>query len=206
MVYIKMLWTYLIASWFYFFICRNDNFMVSNKLTSKYQMTSTIVNNFITADNKHFPVLKEYYRKNAQVYQYLYAMLYSKCFCRVDNWGVKSKQGFNLAFAGYKIEPEKIRFTSIEQEIVVSSSCSSNSSNSSSDDNGVVIEQQEQQLQENAQKEQRTTAKEEKCQKTPTMMKQDWLQNISTEEETRRKEDEAPKRFGSERFLYETYK
>ena len=81
--------------------------MVSNKLTSKYQETSTIVNNFITAENKRFPVLKEYYREKAQVYQYLYTMLYPKCFCRVGNRGGKSKQGFNLAFAGYKIEQEK---------------------------------------------------------------------------------------------------
>lgn len=143
--------------------------MVSNKLTPKYQETSTIVNNFVTANNKHFPVLKEYYRKNAQVYQYLYTMLYPKFFCRVDNREVKSKQGFNLAFAGYKIKQEKIRFTLIKQEIGVSSS---GSSESSSDDSGLVIEQQQQQLQENAEKEQRTTAQKEKCQKKPTMMKQ----------------------------------
>ena len=130
-------------------------------------------------------------------------MLYPKCFYRVDDRGVKSKQGFNLAFAGYKIEQEKIRFTSIKQDIVVSSSGSSNNRDNSSDDNGVVIEQRQQQLQENAEKEQRTIAEKEKCQKNPTMMKQDWLQNISTEEETWRKEDEAPKRFESERFLYE---
>ena len=68
MVCAKMLWTFLIPSEFYFAICRNDNFMVLNKLTLKYQEAYTIVNNVITADNKHFPKLKEYFIKNALVY------------------------------------------------------------------------------------------------------------------------------------------
>ena len=103
----------------------------------------------ITADNKHFSALKEYFRKNAQVYQYLYAMLHPKYFCRVDNPEVKSKLAFDLTFGGYKNEREKIQFTSIKQEVVDSSS---SRSDSSSDHNSVVIEQQQQQQQQQQQK------------------------------------------------------
>ena len=99
----------------------------------------------ITAGNKHFSALKEYFRKNAQVYQYLYAILHPKYFCRVDNPGVKSKLAFDLTFGGYKNEREKIQFTSIKQEVVDSSS---SWSDSSSDHNSVVIEQQQQQQQQ----------------------------------------------------------
>ena len=94
----------------------------------------------ITAANKHFSALKEYFRKNAQVYQYLYAILHPKYFCRVDNPGVKSKLAFDLTFGGYKNEREKIQFTSIKKEVVDSSS---SRSNNGSDHNSVVIEQQQ---------------------------------------------------------------
>lgn len=100
MVCVKMLWTYLIQSEFYFFICCNDNFMLLNKLMLKYQDAYGIDNNFITANKENFLLLREYFRKNAQVYQYLYTTRYPKYFCRIDNRRVKSKLAFELAFAG----------------------------------------------------------------------------------------------------------
>ena len=100
MICVKMLWTYLIQSEFYFFNCRNDNFMLLNKLMLKYQDAYGIANNFITANKEHFLLLREYFRKNAQVYQYLYATRYPKYICRIDNRRVMSKLAFELAFAG----------------------------------------------------------------------------------------------------------
>ena len=94
-----MLWTYLVPNEFYIFICKHNNFNALNKLSLKYQNAFEIVNDFIVENNEHFPRLKEYFKRNAQVYQYIYAMLFPY-FCRVDDYGVKSKVAFDIAYGG----------------------------------------------------------------------------------------------------------
>ena len=119
-----MLWTYLVPSEFCIFICKHDNFNVLNKLPQKYQNTSEIVNDFIVENNQHFPKLKEYFKRNAQVYQNIYATFFLKYFCRVDDYGVKRKVTFDIAYRSYKNKPEKIHFIlemPIKQEVVESS-------------------------------------------------------------------------------------
>ena len=53
---------------------------------------------------------RKYFKRNVQVYQCIYAMLFSKGFCRVDDYGVKSKVAFDIAYVGYKNEQENIHF------------------------------------------------------------------------------------------------
>ena len=52
-------------------------------------------------------------------------MLFPKYFCRVDDYGVKSKVAFDIANDGYKSEQESIYFIremlSIKQEVVKTS-------------------------------------------------------------------------------------
>ena len=88
---VQMLWTYLIPSEFYIFICKHDNFNLLNKLSLKYQNASEIVHDFIVENNEHFLKLKEYFKRNAHVYQYIYTVLFQKYFCGVEDYGVKSK-------------------------------------------------------------------------------------------------------------------
>ena len=90
---------------FYIFICKNDNFIVLNKLLLKNQNVSEIVNAFIVKNNKHFLKLKEYFKRNALIYQRIYTS-----FCRVDDYDVKSKLAFNIASGGYKNQQENIHF------------------------------------------------------------------------------------------------
>ena len=120
-----MLWTYLVPSEFCIFICKHDNFNVLNKLPQKYQNTSEIVNDFIVENNQHFLKLKEYFKRNAQVYQYhTYATFFLKSFCRVDDYGVKIKVAFDIAYRSYKNKQEKIHFIRemlIKQEVLETS-------------------------------------------------------------------------------------
>ena len=109
---VRMLWTYLVQNEFYIFICKHDNFNILNKLSLKYQNASEVVNNFIVENNKHFPRLKEYFKRNTQVSQYIYAMIFPKYFCRVDDYGVKSKVAFDIAHRGYKNEHKNTIFYS----------------------------------------------------------------------------------------------
>ena len=97
-----MLWTYLIPNEFYIFIRKNDNFIVLKKLSLKYQNASEIVNDFIVEDNEHFPKLKEHFKRNSLIYQYIYASVFPKYFCRVENYNVKSKLAFDIAYGSYK--------------------------------------------------------------------------------------------------------
>ena len=53
---------------------------------------------------------RKYFKRNVQVYQCIYAMLFPKGFCRVDDYGVKSKVAFDIAYVGYKNEQENIHF------------------------------------------------------------------------------------------------
>ena len=39
---------------------------------------------------------RKYFKRNVQVYQCIYAMLFPKGFCRVDDYGVKSKVAFDI--------------------------------------------------------------------------------------------------------------
>ena len=121
-----MLWTYLVPNEFYSFIGKHDSFNVLNKLSLKYQNASEIVNDFIVENNEHFSRLKEYFKRNAQVYQYIYATLFSKYFCKVDDCSVKSKVAFDIVYDGYKNEQENIHFIReipIKQEVVEISKC-----------------------------------------------------------------------------------
>ena len=99
--YVETLWNYLVPNKFYIYICRNDNFIALNKLLLKYQNAFDILNNFIMEDNNNFVLLKEYFKKNALLYQYIYSTLFPKYFCRVDDYGIKSKLVFEVAHAGY---------------------------------------------------------------------------------------------------------
>ena len=98
--YVRMLWTYLAPNEFYIFICKHENFNDLNKLSRKYQNASETVNDFIVENNEHFSRLKKYFKRNAQVYQYIYTTLFPKYFCRVDDYGVKSKVAFDIAYGG----------------------------------------------------------------------------------------------------------
>ena len=96
--YVETLWNYLVPNEFYICICRNENFLILNKFSLKYQNAFDIVNNFILEDNNNTFLLKEYFKKNLLLYQYT---LFPKYFCRVDDNGTKTKLAFEVAHEGY---------------------------------------------------------------------------------------------------------
>ena len=104
-----MPWTYLVPNKFYIFICKNA-FIILNELSLKYQNASEIVHDLIAENNVHFLKLKEYFKRNALIYQYIYALLFPKYFCRVDNYNVRSKLVFDIAYGSYKNQEENLHF------------------------------------------------------------------------------------------------
>ena len=112
--HVETLWNYPIPNKFYIYICRNDNFIALNKLSLKYQNTFDILNNFILEDNSNFLLLRGCFKKNALLYQYIYSAPFLKYFCRVDNYGMKSKLTFEVAHAGYWNQQESLRFVQLQ--------------------------------------------------------------------------------------------
>ena len=107
------MWNYLVPNEFYIYIRRNDNFIALNKLSLKYQNAFVILNSFILEDNNNFLLLKEYFLKNAFLYHYIYPTLFPKHFCRVDDFGIKSKLAFEVAHAGYQNQQESLCFVQL---------------------------------------------------------------------------------------------
>ena len=63
-------------------------------------------------------MLKEYFKKNALLYQYIYSALFPKYFCRVDDYGVKNKLAFEVAQSGYKNQRESLCFVQLQPPAV----------------------------------------------------------------------------------------
>ena len=74
-----------------------------------------ILNNFITEDNNNFLRLKEYFKQNALMFQYVYSTLFPKYFCRVDDYSKKNKLAFGVAHAGYQNQKENFRLLRLQQ-------------------------------------------------------------------------------------------
>ena len=112
--YVETLWNYVIPNNFYIYICRNDNFIALNKLSLKYQNGLDILNRFILEDSNNFLLLKECFKKNALLYQYIYSTLFPKYFCRVDDYGINSKLAFEDPHAGYQNQKESLHFLQLQ--------------------------------------------------------------------------------------------
>ena len=74
-----------------------------------------ILNNFITEDNNNFLRLKEYFKQNALMFQYVYSTLFPKYFCRVDDYSKKNKLAFGVAHADYQNQKENFRLLRLQQ-------------------------------------------------------------------------------------------
>ena len=68
--------------------------------------------------NNNFLSLKEYFKKNALLYQYIYSTLFPKYFSRVDDYGIKSKLAFEMAHAGYQNQQESLCFVQLQPPVV----------------------------------------------------------------------------------------
>ena len=81
----------------------------------KFQNANEVVNSYILEDAKNFLSLKECFKKNVILFQYVYSTLFSKYFRRIDDYGIKSKLAFEVAQAGYQNQQESLRFVHLQQ-------------------------------------------------------------------------------------------
>ena len=101
-----MLWTYLLPSTLYNFICKDNNVKILNKTNAKFQHAVEIINQFIEDETvgsqiEQFNTLKEYLIKYSKLYQFVFGNLFPRYFGKIDNYGIQSKIEFNSHYKKY---------------------------------------------------------------------------------------------------------
>ena len=104
--YVNVLWTYLLPSTLYNFICKDNNVKILNKTDAKFQHAVEIINQFIEDETvgsqiEQFNTLKEYLIKYSKLYQFVFGNFFPRYFGKIDNYGIQSKIEFNSHYKKY---------------------------------------------------------------------------------------------------------
>ena len=94
-LFINLLWKKCILHDLLEFTKQKENFMKINSLTLRYIAANEIIKRFIVIDPTNIQVLKHYFKTNPSKHQYVYAILFPKYFCRIDEYGLKCKAEFD---------------------------------------------------------------------------------------------------------------
>ena len=109
--FVNTLWTFLMPSNLYNYICQNENMKMLNKIKIKYQDAKDILLDFLESNNNDgFNVLSNFLEKNAILYQYLYGNLFPKCFSRVNDYGIRAKTLFDTDYTNFNVQKKIIEW------------------------------------------------------------------------------------------------
>ena len=108
--FVNTLWMFLMPSNLYNYITQNENMKTLNKIKIKYQDAKEIVIGFIKHDQSNLSVLSEFLEKNAILYQFLYGNLFPKCFCRINDYGIRAKTLFSTYYHNLNIQKNIINW------------------------------------------------------------------------------------------------
>ena len=108
--FINVLWLFLMPNNLYDYIHQNDNMTTLIKLKVKYPDAKKIILDFLKHDQGNLKVLSNYLEKNGILYQFLYGNLFPKCFCRVNDYGVKAKLLFNTYYQNFNVQKKVINW------------------------------------------------------------------------------------------------
>ena len=108
MIYI--LWKECMPVDFYKFICRKENFSYLNSKNLLHLKVSDIVWKFIEEDENNFKKLRENLRKNKNVFQYVYCVVYPDIYCSSEKRVYDLRREYLIVFKEYKdrIKPESL--------------------------------------------------------------------------------------------------
>ena len=108
--FINVLWLFLMPNNLYDYIHQNDNMTTLIKLKVKYPDAKKIILDFLKHDQGNLKVLSDYSEKNGILYQLLYGNLFPKCFCRVNDYGIKAKLLFNTYYQNFNMRKKVINW------------------------------------------------------------------------------------------------
>ena len=108
--FVNVLWLFLMPNNLYNYIHQNDNMTTLIKLKVKYPDAKKIILDFLKHDQGNLKVLSNYLEKNGILYQFLYGNLFPKCFCRVNDYGIKAKLLFNTYYQNFNMRKKVINW------------------------------------------------------------------------------------------------
>ena len=115
--FVNTLWTFLMPSKLYNHITENENMKTLNKIKIKYQDAKDIIITFTQYDQGNLNVLSEFLEKNAILYQFLFGNLFPKCFCRINDYGVRAKTLFSTYYHNFNVQKNIINWQNKNLEV-----------------------------------------------------------------------------------------
>ena len=99
---IYMLWKECMLVDFYKYFCKKENFSYLNKKIVLHPKVSDIVLIFIEEDENNFKKLRENLRKNKNVFQYVYSVVYPDIYCSSEKHSYDLRSEYLIVFKEYK--------------------------------------------------------------------------------------------------------
>ena len=115
--FVNVLWTFLMPSKLYDHITENDNMKTLNKIKIKYQDAKDIMIAFTFDDQSNLNILSDFLEKNAILYQFLFGNLFPKCFCRINDYGIRAKTLFSTYYHNFNIQKNIINWQNKNLEV-----------------------------------------------------------------------------------------
>ena len=108
--FVNTLWTFLMPSRLYNHITENDNMKTLNKIKVKYQDAKDIMIAFTFDNQTNLNILSDFLEKNAILYQFLFGNLFPKCFCRINDYGIRAKTLFSTYYHNFNVQKNIINW------------------------------------------------------------------------------------------------
>ena len=108
--FVNVLWTFLMPSKLYNHITGNDNMKTLNRIKIKYQDAKDIMITFLFNDPSNLNILSDFLEKNAVLYQFLFGNLFPKCFCRINDYGIRAKTLFSTYYHNFNVQKNIINW------------------------------------------------------------------------------------------------
>ena len=115
--FVNVLWTFLMPSKLYNHITGNDNMKTLNRIKIKYQDAKDIMITFLFNDPSNLNILSDFLEKNAILYQFLFGNLFPKCFCRINDYGIRAKTLFSTYYHNFNVQKNIINWQNKNLEV-----------------------------------------------------------------------------------------
>ena len=108
--FVNVLWAFLMPSKLYNHITRDDNMKTLNRIKIKYQDAKDIMITFLFNDPSNLNILSDFLEKNGVLYQFLFGNLFPKCFCIINDYGIRAKTLFSTYYHNFNVQKNIINW------------------------------------------------------------------------------------------------
>ena len=99
---VKFLWDECIPHDFVRYMYKQNNYTEISKPNLTYQKANNIVKNYVLEESNRINLLKFKIEEKFPLIHYIYSMLFSKIYNRMNNFGIQNKNNFDFHFQTWK--------------------------------------------------------------------------------------------------------